>query len=86
MSSFTKLLPAAAAPTIAEQLIELRREAATRARLYPTWIAAGKLMPSYAARQEARLHAAIRTLEGLLPDAAAPDAPAPQPRLPYTNE
>lgn len=50
---------------IADQLSELRREMKQRDRVYPRWIADGRLQQADADLRRARLQAAIETLEGL---------------------
>ncbi len=51
--------------TLAEQAAELRREAAMRKAVYPTFISRGKLTEAEAEKHQARLSAAIDTLEWL---------------------
>ena len=49
-------------PTLREQISELKRERAMRDRVYPTWVATGKLVQGEAFRRNAALDAAIATL------------------------
>jgi hypothetical protein len=56
---------------LAEQIAELRREAALRKNVYPTFIARGRLSDEEAADHQAKLSAAITTLEWLLRNEAA---------------
>lgn len=51
--------------TLEEQITELDRELALRARVYPRWVAAKKIRADTAQRQMARLRAAHRSLEVL---------------------
>ena len=48
--------------SLTEQIQELQRELRMRDRVYPRWIASGKLTDADAGRQLARLRAAISTL------------------------
>lgn len=61
MTATLDLLPV----TLAEQLAELRREAAMREVVYPQMVAARKLTPGTAWRRQRHLEAAIATLEAL---------------------
>lgn len=54
-----------AAPSIADQIACVRREIAMRARVYPKWIASGRLKPEEAAREQARMQAVHDSLERL---------------------
>lgn len=49
-------------PTLREQISELKRERYMRDRLYPSWVASGKLVQGEAFRRNAALDAAIATL------------------------
>lgn len=52
-------------PTLDDQIAELKRELSMRATAYPRFIAAKKLTHEAAARQTARMKAALSTLMGL---------------------
>ena len=52
-------------PSFSVQYAELKREKAMRARVYPHWIATGKLKKEVADYQNRALDAAIATLESL---------------------
>ncbi len=53
------------AVTLAEQIAEVHRECGVRRRVYPQWVAAGKLKPEQAARKLAVMEAAFKTLREL---------------------
>lgn len=59
---------------IAEQLAELERELGYRQRVFPKWIADGRMTPDTAANRTEKLRAAIETLRSL--QAAPQKAPA----------
>lgn len=50
-------------PNIQEAIAEVRREVKLRERLYPQWIAAGRLSRALAERQLARMKYALELLE-----------------------
>jgi hypothetical protein len=50
---------------LSEQITEVKREMALRRRVYPNWIAAGRLTHPDADRQLGRMAAALATLERL---------------------
>lgn len=50
--------------TVQDAIKEVRREVNLRERLYPQWIASGKLNKAAAERQLARLKFALELLEG----------------------
>ena len=52
-------------PSFAAQFAELKRERAMRARVYPHWVASGKIKKQTADYQLAALEAAMATLEAL---------------------
>jgi antibiotic biosynthesis monooxygenase (ABM) superfamily enzyme len=54
-------------PTLTEAIAELHRELTLRQRVYPGWVQSGKLSEAAAARQVARLEAAIAYLEAAQP-------------------
>ena len=50
--------------TLQDAVKEIRREVKLRERLYPQWVASGKLNKATAERQLARLKFALELLEG----------------------
>ena len=52
-------------PTIKQQITELKREFHTRRRVFPKWVASGRLEQAEADRRCARLEAAIESLHEL---------------------
>lgn len=48
--------------SLQEQIAELERELQLRARVYPRWVASGKLASAASERQMDRLRAALQTL------------------------
>jgi hypothetical protein len=54
-------------PTLTEAIAELHRELTLRLRVYPGWVQNGKLSEAAAARQVARLEAAIDYLAACQP-------------------
>jgi len=58
------------APTLAEQIAELKREHAMRQRVYRSWIASGRMKQAAADQYMAGLCAALDTLQALF-DAGA---------------
>jgi hypothetical protein len=50
---------------LAEQIAEVERELAMRAKVYPGWVVAGKLSQALADRQTACLAGALKTLQWL---------------------
>lgn len=54
------------AVTFDEQVAELDREIATRKRVFPKWVAEGKISDKDAAQRMARLVAARETFEALI--------------------
>ena len=60
-------------PSFSAQFAELKRELGMRARVYPHWIATGKLKRETADYQNRNLEAAMATLEGLALGKGAPD-------------
>jgi hypothetical protein len=54
------------APSLVDQIAELRRELALRQRVYPQWIAKGSMKQEAADRSMARMQAAHDTLVRLL--------------------
>ena len=52
-------------PTLTEQIAELRRELGQRARVYPRFVADGKLRQDRADYQVTCLEAAVRSLQEL---------------------
>jgi hypothetical protein len=54
-----------AAPTLAEQIGELKRELGQRAAVYPKWVRNGRITQAKADAQVARMTAALATLERL---------------------
>lgn len=50
---------------LAEQIAELKREAALRVNVYPSFVARGRMTEQEAEKYKARLSAAITTLEWL---------------------
>ena len=53
------------APTLTEQIAELKREIALRKNVYPKWVASGRMKQAEADRALARMSAACSTLEWL---------------------
>tara|TARA_R110002049_G_scaffold129957_1_gene288042 strand:+ start:285 stop:509 length:225 start_codon:yes stop_codon:yes gene_type:complete len=51
--------------TLDDQIAELRRELGMRKKLYPGWIASGKLFRNQANKQYCAMEAALKTLERL---------------------
>ena len=51
------------APTLDEQIAEVRREIALRARVYPRFVQSGKLTQAKADRSMAVMGAVLKTLE-----------------------
>jgi hypothetical protein len=68
-----------AEPSIAEQLLELRREARQRERVYPRFVQDGRLSQANANLQMARLRGAIATLEAVQAGTPPPPDPPPEP-------
>jgi hypothetical protein len=62
--------------TLAEQIAEVEREITLRRRVYPGWIAAGKLSQALADRQMACIEATRTTLKWVEKNAAAIKAAA----------
>lgn len=54
-------------PTIADQLASARRELKMRQRVYPQWVATGRLRQDIADHEIACMAAIVTTLEGLAP-------------------
>lgn len=53
--------------SLAEQIKCVKREIAMRARLYPQWVATGRLIQSKADAEIAAMKAVLETLESLEP-------------------
>ncbi len=51
--------------TLAQQIAEVHRECGVRRRVYPQWVAAGRMKPEQAARKLAAMDAAFETLREL---------------------
>lgn len=68
--------------SLAEQIVELRREMRQRERVYPRWVQDGRMSQAIANLHMARLAAALATLEavqaGTPPPPDPPPAPPPQ--------
>lgn len=58
-------MPELFAPTLQDQIAEIRRELGMRKGAYPRFVAAGKMKQATADRQVACLEAALKTLEAL---------------------
>lgn len=72
-------MPDAPRPTLAEQLVELHREVRQRERVFPRWVADGRMSQAVANLQMARLRAAIATLEACQAGTPPPPDPPPPP-------
>lgn len=59
--------------TLHEQIECVKREISMRRRVYPRWIAAGKMTAESGDREIARMQAVLSTLERVQHDAKRPD-------------
>lgn len=65
--------------SLADQIAELEREEKQRARVYPRWVAEGRMTQQASDRQLERLRAALATLQACQAGTPpAPDQPPPQ--------
>lgn len=53
--------------TVAEQIAAVEREIAMRGRVYPRWVAAGKMTQAKADAEIRAMRAVLATLQGLAP-------------------
>lgn len=53
---------------LADQIACVRREIGMRERVYPKWVAAGRIKPDSADRELATMRAVLATLEALQPN------------------
>lgn len=59
------------AVTLEEQLACVEREIGLRLRVYPRWVASGKMRPASADKEIERMQAVRDTLKGLIAESAA---------------